>query len=320
MSVLGRLHDFYRRSGADLPFGDPRRDHGVGMEGYYWRLTDPAAGRVVIVLCGVCAEAAGRWALIALAAHPDGVVRHAIVPVAEADSHRLGVRAGEVLLADADGLRVDLGADARMAVAFPERVSWPRRALGGLGLGQVVPGLGQYWHPHLLGGTVAGSATLGGVAVDLSSAVPYAEKNWGSRFAGTWWWGQAQGFPDPDVCVAFAGGRLSLLGTTAAPTAVVARLGGDVLQMAPPIARTVAAVGADGWRVRARQGSLRVELTGWGGEASAALLPVPIPLERRTELRSRQLLAGHLEVTVRRGRRLVYRGGSGLAGLEREVR
>ena len=24
------------------------------MEGYYWRLWDPAGGRVVVVLCGVC--------------------------------------------------------------------------------------------------------------------------------------------------------------------------------------------------------------------------------------------------------------------------
>ena len=30
----------YRRTGADLPFGDPRGHHGVPMEGYFWRLTD----------------------------------------------------------------------------------------------------------------------------------------------------------------------------------------------------------------------------------------------------------------------------------------
>ena len=64
----------YRRTGADPPFGDPRRAHGTRFEGYYWRLTDVAAGRVAIVLCGVCRDAAGPWAIVALAAS-DGLVR-----------------------------------------------------------------------------------------------------------------------------------------------------------------------------------------------------------------------------------------------------
>ena len=51
---MSALLDAYRRTGADLPFGDPRRAHGVAMEGYYWRLSDPASGRCVIALCGVC--------------------------------------------------------------------------------------------------------------------------------------------------------------------------------------------------------------------------------------------------------------------------
>ena len=29
----------YRALGADPPFGDPRRAHGIGFEGYYWRFT-----------------------------------------------------------------------------------------------------------------------------------------------------------------------------------------------------------------------------------------------------------------------------------------
>ncbi len=37
----------YRRLGADPPFGDPRRAHGIAMEGYYWRLSDPGSGRVI---------------------------------------------------------------------------------------------------------------------------------------------------------------------------------------------------------------------------------------------------------------------------------
>lgn len=319
MAILRELHARYRRAGADLPFGDPRRAHGVGMEGYYWRLTDPRAGRVVIALCGLCAAPGGRWALVALAAHPEGIVRHALVPVASADPRGLGVRAGEVLIADAGRLRVDLGDGARLDVSLAAGVPWPRRALGGSGVGQVIPGLGQYWHPHLLGGEVDGHAELGAEQVDIRDAVPYAEKNWGSAFAGRWWWGQAQGFDDPEVCVAFAGGRLQLGRATVAPTALVVRLGDDVLRLAPPLARTVAAIGADSWDVRGRQGRLSVELHGSGGGDSAALLPVPVPLERRVERRSRQVLAGRLAVVVRRGARVIYRGESSFAGLERDA-
>src|SRR4051795_11827684 len=34
----------YRATGADPPWGDPRGYHGVGMEGYFWRVTQPPAG------------------------------------------------------------------------------------------------------------------------------------------------------------------------------------------------------------------------------------------------------------------------------------
>ena len=117
----------YRRTGADLPFGDPRRDHGAAMEGYYWRLTDPAAGRVVMVLCGVCAAPDGRWAIVALATEPEGVLETAIVDPATADPRALGVRAGDVLDGDDGRLRVRIG-DAALDVRFrrPRRLAAPR--------------------------------------------------------------------------------------------------------------------------------------------------------------------------------------------------
>ena len=318
VSAAQRLIAGYRRTGADLPFGDPTRAHGVGMEGYYWRLTDAAAGRVVIVLCGVCAAPDGDWALVALAAHPDGVVRHAIVPRATAVRDVFGVSAGPVLTATRDRLRVDLGAGARLDASLGPGRAWPSRMFGGLGVAQVVPGLGQYWHPHVLGAPVSGSAELGPGRVSLDAAVAYGEKNWGSAFAEHWWWGQAHGFEDPGVCVAFAGGRVGLPVGTVAPTAVVVAVGDRVLRLAPPLARTAAAVGPDAWRIRASQGALSVRIEAAAGEhPSPTLLPVPVVSERRVVLRSRQLLAGRLELEVRRGRRLVYTGASELAGLER---
>ena len=232
---------WYRRTGADPPFGDPRRAHGTRFEGYYWRLTDAAAGRVAIVLCGVCRDAAGPWAIVALAAEPAALVRSRIEPLAEVSFGGLGVRAGASLSASAEQLRVDLGPDARLELRFEERVEWPRRAFGGIGPAQIVPGLPQYWHPHLLGARVVGSGWDG--------ATVYAEKNWGPRFTEHWWWGQAQGFPGADACVAFAGGRV--LG--GAPTAVVVRVEDRVLRLAPPFARAASPRSATaGWRVRAR--------------------------------------------------------------------
>ena len=60
----------YRQTGADPPFGDPARNHGAAMEGYYWRLVHPQAGWVIVWLCGVCQGPGGSWATVALAAPP----------------------------------------------------------------------------------------------------------------------------------------------------------------------------------------------------------------------------------------------------------
>ena len=101
-----------------------------------------------------------------------------------------------------------------------------------------------------------------------------------------------------------------------APTAVAVRLEDRVMRLAPPFARLVTAVGARGWRVRARSPRWAVEVE---GEAAGepAVLPVPLPGERRVEDRSTQWLTGSLRVVVCRGRRLVWRGDTTLAGLER---
>ena len=34
----------YRRTGADLPFGDSLPTHGAEMEGWFWRVTDDGLG------------------------------------------------------------------------------------------------------------------------------------------------------------------------------------------------------------------------------------------------------------------------------------
>ena len=73
----------------------------------------------------------------------------------------LGAFAGDAFAGTVDSLHVDLGRDARLDVKVAAPVPWPRRSLGGSSVFQAVPGLNQYWHPWLLGGTAQGHATVG---------------------------------------------------------------------------------------------------------------------------------------------------------------
>jgi Tocopherol cyclase len=287
------------------------------MEGYYWRVTDPRSGQVVVALCGVNRAPDGDWGSVALAAQPGGYLRESVVPSASASRSGMGVAAGTALRASADELTVDLAPDARLSLRLRDRAPWPHRALGGLGVAQVVPGVGQYWHPHVLGARVEGHAVLGDRTVDLDGATAYAEKNWGAGFPRRWWWGQAQGFDDPDVCVAFAGGVLERGPLTLAATSVLVHLGdGETLRLVPPTAFTTTHTGDSAWRVNALSPRHRITIEGDSGGTEPHLLPVPIPAERRTVDRARQYLAGRMRVEVHTGRRLRYRGESRLAGLE----
>lgn len=307
----------YRRTGADLPFSDRGRAHGVAFEGYYWRFTDPAAGRAVIALCGVSRGPGDPWALVALAAEPGGFVRYALAEAeVRADPERFGVRAGDALEGDDRRLRVDLGPGARLDVELSAPAPARRRAFGALGAAHALPGLPQYWDPVALGVPARGTAELGEEHVRFAAATAYVEKNWGPRFSEHWWWGQAHSFVGADACVAFAGGRVALAGLAAAPSAAVVRLEDEVLRFAPPPARMTAAVGEGGWRIHARTARHELELEGHADGGAPALLPVPVPGERRVELRSRQHLAGALRLELRRGRRQLFEGESALAGLE----
>src|SRR3954452_14328889 len=121
-SMRATMFAAYRATGADLPWGDPRGYHGVGMEGYFWRITHAPSGTVVVVLAAVNRDAAGgTWGLVALAAHPGGFVRTATAERVRADRRRLGLhlRAGDgrtLLAADDQRLRVDLGPGAAVDV------------------------------------------------------------------------------------------------------------------------------------------------------------------------------------------------------------
>ncbi|HEX6618712.1 MAG TPA: tocopherol cyclase family protein [Solirubrobacteraceae bacterium] len=306
----------YRATGADPPFGDPRGYHGVGMEGHFWRFTQPRTGAVVIVILAVSRDAQGhRWAMASLAAHPGGAVHSATLRDAWAAPRGLALRCGHAFAADARSLRLDLGPEARLEVSFAEPLPWPRRAFGALGPAHVVPGLSQYWHPWLLRARVSGSARIGGGTVDLDGAVAYAEKNWGAGgMPPAWWWGQAHGFDHPDVCVAFAGGRAGLGRLRATATALVVAIGDEVRTVVRPLRPLRVAVDERGWRLA----GAGIEVEAHADGVAPHLLPVPVPHERRRlDDWAPQHLTGSLRVSVRRRGRTLYEGTSELAGLER---
>src|SRR5215207_1041261 len=160
----------YRRAGADPLFRDPARDHGAPFEGYYWRFTDAVRRRVVVALCGLSTHPGTRSALVGLAVHPEGVVRSAILPEVRGDAGRFGVSAGDALDASPAAVRVAPTPGDWVEVTIEDARPWPRDLLGGSGVAQLIPGLPQYWHPHLIGGRVRGTLTVGGERTTLDGA------------------------------------------------------------------------------------------------------------------------------------------------------
>jgi hypothetical protein len=310
----------FRALGADLPFADPAPAHGIPLEGWYLRVAAPATGQVVALMIGAVTEpGGGRWALVAAAVHPDGIVRHRNVdrgldltwPLALGDAVQMGPTAVRARVGD-------LELDLQLRPGAPLRpLLW-----GGLGPAQLVPGLPQYWTPLDAGVVERGSLRVGTTSHDLRAARFYREKNWGASFPRHgWWWGAAHAFADPRLVVAFAGGPLSRLGP--APTAVVVSTPEALVRLGTPLISPVTTTVEDDVRVVAG-GGLRHRVRLEGRDAGTAItLPHPEPPGREPAWRARQAFAGDLTLLLERragGRwRTAATGRSPLTGLERGV-
>ena len=315
-----RTPGLYRSSGADLPFGSPTSRHGVAMEGYVWRITDTASQRAIIALIGVQRSAKGKWALTGLGAHPGLFWRQAVLRDVKARRRGPGARSGSKFFGDDRRVVVDLAPDAQLNVTLCDLKPWPSsRPFGGSSWFQVIPGLNQYWHPWLLGGKASGTATIGEETWELDNADVYAEKNWGKAgFPDSWWWGQAQGFAEPEVCVAFAGGEVTAGPLRTEVTGLVVRLpDGTLIRLGNPGTSPVRAkITDDSWLLSGRSLSWHVEVQGHASLGDALVLPVPIVEERRGAPGALEHLGGTMSVQVRHRGRLVWEGTSHLAGLE----
>lgn len=331
-AAFRRPYGTYRALGADLPWDDPVRAHGVAMEGYFWRFTDRSEGRgrTLIALIGVNRDQAGdHWATVALGAWPTSLLATRAVPVGWADPAGLGVRGkdadGQVVFSgDEVRVRVDLGPGARLDVTIRDPRTWRDSGggalLGGSSVFQMVPALNQYWHPWLLGGKAYGVVEVGDDHWGLDGAQVYGEKNWGKEgFPDSWWWGQAHGFDDEEACVAFAGGQVQAGPLRTEVTALVVRLpDGEVVRLGNPgLSPVQARVGDESWELSGRSlTGWRIEVQGKAPLADAHVLPVPLPAQRRNTAGAIEHLGGLLDVTVHHRGRLVWEGHSSLAGLE----
>lgn len=290
------------------------------MEGYFWRLTDPATGRVIIALCGVNQGPSGPWATVGYAAWPNGFIRTDALDGAWADPDGLGVEGGEgAFEGNRRRLRVNLGPDARLDVRFSDLTPWPHHAVGGSSIFQMVPALNQYWHPWLLGGKASGTAIVGDETWEFTNAQVYAEKNWGREgFPESWWWGQAQGFAEPDACVAFAGGKIHSGRLHTEVTGLVVKLpGGRVFRLGNPVISPVdTRTGDERWQLSGRGYGWQVEIHATAPLDQAFILPVPLPSEHRNTAGDLEHLAGELNIEVRRFGRQVWSGRTTLAALE----
>jgi tocopherol cyclase len=307
----------YRQTGADVPFGDPLPSHGSEMEGWFWRVTDSASGRVVVALCSVNQHAEGDWATVAVGLHPGGFLRTAALGAARAERSQFALSAGTApeaaVTASADRLQIDLD-DVHLDLRFADQYVWPK-AFGGGGLFSAIPFLTQYWHPYRLGGTATGTVGFGGAHSSFDDATLYAEKNWGPGFPERWWWGQAHDFGGADVSVAFTGGLLQIGPIRRDVGLVVVRLGDRLIRIAPP-APVRSRIGEERWTIRARSPRYQIDLNGDAAGLTPHALPVPLLAERRNVGAAVEHLAGRLHCVVREFGRVVFDGSSDLAGLE----
>ena len=140
-------------------------------------------------MCGICRDRAGTWALVALAAYPSGQVVERVVASAADDPARFGLRAGGAMSADAGHVVVEIAPDGLWPCGSASRWRGRGAATAVLGVAHWLPGIGQYWHPHLLAGRADGEPVLADERIVLADARVRGEEL-GGAFRGHWWWGR----------------------------------------------------------------------------------------------------------------------------------
>ena len=300
----------YRATGADPPFGDPRGYHGVGMEGHFWRITQPRTGAVVIVIVAICRDAHGRrWAMVLTGRPPrrGSALGHAARGLGGARG--LALRARRCVRRRRASLRVDLGPDARLEVELRGASGVAATRVDELGPAQAVPGLSQYWHPWLL--RRAGERQRARRRPRRSTSTgPWRtpRRTGGRRDAAHLVVGAGARLRAPRRVRGLRRRARRTRAATGTATALVVAVGDEVLTVVRPLRPLRVAVDERGWRLGAARG---VEVEAQADGAAPHLLPVPSHASAGASTTGApQHLTGRLRLSVRRRGRTLYEGTS----------
>ena len=258
------------------------------MEGYFWRITEPRRGDVVVVLAAVNRDARGRDVGHGRAggaprrprARRDGRPRRRPRAPACGCAWRRrrphGARGGRATGCASTSARRAPRRRLRRDAAPGRGAS----SSAGSGPAQVVPGLSQYWHPAPARRARRGAAASAARALDARRRDAPTPRRTGAR-AGMppeWWWGQAHGFARDRTrawrsrAAAPASARCA---SPRRPRSSSRSAATSCASCAPPGPLRVT-VEADGWRLRGRTApGTRVEVEGHAGGTAPHLLPGP---------------------------------------------
>ncbi|MGW4826351.1 tocopherol cyclase family protein [Amycolatopsis japonica] len=307
--------NWWRRTGADFPGGDPLPGHGVATEGYLWRFTLPEQQQVVTVACTVNRDGRETWSHILVAAEPGALLCQETVAGGYTDRETFTIGLGRLLRYQDNELKVAMG-DLRLEARMTSVSGWSRRTPPN-GLAATLPFLRTYWHPYVLDGEVQGQLDTGSHGYGLHGAHVYAEKSWGRGFPARWWWGQAHGFNEEGLCVAY-------VATPVLPTSDSIVLASCFIHRENagwhlPVLTNYAVrhEDHDGWTLTMHGRRHRIHLA---GSRIDTPLPLSLPLPRTRELiTAPQALRSRLTVRVERSTRVLLAAETSLASHESGV-
>ena len=329
-SMRATMSARYRATGADPPWGDPRGYHGVGMEGYFWRITEPRRGVVVVVLVAVNRDAGGR---------DMGDARDGRAPRRPRPRGDGRPRDGRAPPASACGSTATTAApcsrratSACGSTSAPTRASTSRSPTGPRGpSASCSAGSGRRRRSRASASTgtrtcsarASGAAGWPGRTRSPSTARPPTPRRTGARAGIRRSGGGARRTASPSgrtrAWRSPAAGRASARWPCPARPRSSSRSAARSSASSRRPSRCASRSAAGGWRLRARGARYRVDIEGHAGGTEPHLLPVPVAVRAPAPGGAvGDAPRGHAaRPAARAGARLVFAGTSRLAGLER---
>ncbi|MEZ4699592.1 MAG: tocopherol cyclase family protein [Rhodothermales bacterium] len=306
---------------------DPDRYHGHRarkgfFEGWYFKLADAGAGRLLAVIPGVFMSRSGanRYAFVMTVDGQTQRVGMTRYPLSDfsADADRFAIRIGPNTFS-AEGLRLDLAGDApwRGELAFSGLAPWPvtLAAPGVMGWYAYMPFMECFHGVVSMDHLIDGALDLGGERVDLTGGRGYIEKDWGRNFPASWVWMQGNHFPEAGVSLSASVAIIPFVGTTFGGSIVGLRHEGRLYRFTTYTGARVRTLDVSPDRVRlvAEDRRHRLEVEAERGPTVRLFAPGPDDMMPRVD----ECLAAPLTVRLtERDGRPIYAGRSTQGALE----